>query len=259
MFALRYYFFSLIKHARYQEVSSNFENLVTSPFTDLCNKVTTLAAEIHEIESHFEQYIEERSKPELAILNSTSQSIQNNIKDYIGAIGEEKVLGKLLELPDSYTIINDYQMTFQNAIYNKNTHKYIKSIQIDHVVIGPTGIYLIETKNWTEQTVNNEDIYSPIEQLTRSQYVTYLLLNPHNSKNRLRSFHTHWGTHKITPKSILLMTNFKPRAEFPYIKILSLFQLNSYILSGTDNLSSNQVRELVNFFNTNDSFAYNTY
>lgn len=46
----------------------------------------------------------------------------------------EKWVGKLLEkLPDTYYVINDLSTDYGN---------------IDHVVIGPTGVFMIDTKNW---------------------------------------------------------------------------------------------------------------
>lgn len=50
-----------------------------------------------------------------------------------GAIGEA-VIGYILEgFPDEFRVINDLTTPFGN---------------IDHVVIGPTGAYVIDTKNW---------------------------------------------------------------------------------------------------------------
>ncbi len=50
-----------------------------------------------------------------------------------GAAGEA-VVGFILEsIPDDYNVLNDLKTDFGN---------------IDHVVIGPTGVYVIDTKNW---------------------------------------------------------------------------------------------------------------
>jgi hypothetical protein len=50
-----------------------------------------------------------------------------------GATGEAVVGSVLGNLPDDYCIINDLTTPFGN---------------LDHVVIGPTGVYLLDTKNW---------------------------------------------------------------------------------------------------------------
>jgi hypothetical protein len=50
-----------------------------------------------------------------------------------GATGEA-VVGSVLEgLPDSYGVIHDLKTSYGN---------------IDHLVIGPTGVYVIDSKNW---------------------------------------------------------------------------------------------------------------
>jgi Nuclease-related domain len=50
-----------------------------------------------------------------------------------GAVGEALVAATLTELPDSFVVVNDVSKRFGN---------------IDHVVIGPTGVYVIDAKNW---------------------------------------------------------------------------------------------------------------
>ncbi|MGC3990607.1 MAG: nuclease-related domain-containing protein [Chthoniobacteraceae bacterium] len=50
-----------------------------------------------------------------------------------GAVGEAIISGILETLPENYFVVHD----FSNRLGN-----------IDHVVIGPTGIFVIDTKNW---------------------------------------------------------------------------------------------------------------
>ena len=52
---------------------------------------------------------------------------------YKGARGEEKVSGILACLPDTYHVFNDF------AVGRKH---------VDHVVVGPGGVFSIETKFW---------------------------------------------------------------------------------------------------------------
>ncbi len=52
-----------------------------------------------------------------------------------GAEGEEKVARVLSFLPASHTVFNDLELEEQGADF-------------DHVVVAPSGIYVIETKNW---------------------------------------------------------------------------------------------------------------
>jgi nuclease-like protein len=50
-----------------------------------------------------------------------------------GALGESHTAETLKSLPDGYVLINDVTKKLGN---------------IDHVVIGPTGVYVIDVKNW---------------------------------------------------------------------------------------------------------------
>ena len=52
---------------------------------------------------------------------------------YKGARGEEKIAGILATLPDSYHVFNDFTA-------GRN--------HVDHVVVGPGGVFAIETKFW---------------------------------------------------------------------------------------------------------------
>lgn len=50
-----------------------------------------------------------------------------------GATGEQAVARKIDDLPDDFCVIHDLATPFGN---------------LDHVVIGPTGVFILETKNW---------------------------------------------------------------------------------------------------------------
>lgn len=84
-----------------------------------------------------------------------------------GAYAEERVTRKLSRLPEEYHVFNDVY------ILNGN-----RSVQIDHVVISPYGLFVIETKNykgwiygsansehWTQNIYGNKyQLYNPTRQ-----------------------------------------------------------------------------------------------
>ena len=51
-----------------------------------------------------------------------------------GARGEEKVSGVLAKLPDTYHVFNDFDC---------------RGAHVDHVVVGPCGVFSVETKCWS--------------------------------------------------------------------------------------------------------------
>ena len=52
---------------------------------------------------------------------------------FIGARGEERVAGALLTLGDEWHVFNDF---------------VANGIHVDHVAVGPSGVFAVETKNW---------------------------------------------------------------------------------------------------------------
>lgn len=63
---------------------------------------------------------------------------------FIGAKGEEKVSEILRRLPDDYHVFNDF---------------VAEGSHVDHVVVGPAGVYAVETKFWRgEVTVEDGHI-----------------------------------------------------------------------------------------------------
>jgi len=88
----------------------------------------------------------------------------------VGAQGEEYVIRELSQLPDEFHVINDVNLRFGNAIYWKKYHEYIKTCQIDHIVAGPTGIFLLETKNWkrSDIEIKSDKLIHQVERANRA-------------------------------------------------------------------------------------------
>lgn len=61
---------------------------------------------------------------------------------FIGARGEEKVCGLLRNLPEQYHVFNDFVAC---------------GVHVDHVVVGPTGVYSLETKFWRGKVTIEEE------------------------------------------------------------------------------------------------------
>lgn len=176
------------------------------------------------------------------------KSIIDNLNSFIyGALGEQKVVKTLENLSDEYYLINDFDVSFSPAIYNKQENDYIKSVQIDHILVGPSGIFLIETKNWSEKSLENLSLRSPVQQIKRSSFVLFKLLNNEMSKYHLRLDRHHWGDKKISIRNLIVMTNTKPQEEFQYVKILTLNELLGYVNYFKPTFSSNEIKKIADF------------
>ncbi len=215
---------SILNSVKIQEEKTNRYQFITSNFTDAVKQ-----------SSKFEILELERKK---RILNELNSFIY-------GALGEQKVVKTLETLSDEYFLINDFDISFYKPIYNRQENEYIKSIQIDHILIGPSGVFLIETKNWSEKSLNNIGLRSPIEQIRRSSYILFRLLNNEMSSSYLNNHH--WGNKKISIKNLLVFTNTKPKEEFQYVKTLASNELLGYINYFQSNLSSIEIKKITDY------------
>ncbi len=188
------------KKYRYQYILSNFDDAVVQSYYQV---VTEL----------------ERKKTIIDGLNSF----------IYGALGEQKVVKRLESLSDDYFLVNDFSISFSSPIYNRQDNDYIKSIQIDHVLITPSGIFLIETKNWSEDSLENLSLRSPVQQIKRTSFAFFKLLNNERLNYFLHLDGHHWGDKKIPVRNLIVFTNTKPREEFQFVKILTLNELILYV------------------------------
>ena len=181
------------------------------------------------ITSNFNEAVDQSALYPLSELER-KRSIISELNNYIyGALGEQKVVKTLETLSDDYFLINDFSVSFSRAIYNRKEDDYIKSIQIDHILVGPSGIFLIETKNWSEKSLENLSLRSPVEQIKRNNFALFHLLNNDMSNYHLRLDSHHWGDKKIPIKNLIALTTVKPKGEFQYVKILTINELINYV------------------------------
>jgi len=181
------------------------------------------------ISSQFNAAVEQSSQASLLEIER-KKSVIDKLSSFIyGALGEQKVVKTLEVLSDEYYIINNFEVCFSPAIYNRQENDYIKSIQIDHLLIAPSGIFLIETKNWSEKSLESMSLRSPVQQIKRTSFVLFKLLNNEMSNSHLRLEKHHWGDKKISIKNLIVLTATKPKEEFQYVKILTLNELLGYI------------------------------
>ena len=176
------------------------------------------------------------------------KTVIDNLNSFIyGALGEQKVVKALENLSDEYILINDFSVSFSPAIYNRQENDYIKSVQIDHILVAPSGIFLIETKNWSVKSLENLSLRSPVQQIRRTSFVLFKLLNNEMSNYHLRLDKHHWGDKKISIKNLIVMTNIKPQEEFQYVKVLTLNELLGYINYFKPSFSSNETQRIADF------------
>lgn len=189
-------------------------------------KIKILTIKKSTLEKNYEKIISKRCTKSYKELDFTKEVVDGLYTLIAGAVGENSTVNELQKLSDSYYLINDFSVEFNPPIYNKKENDRIFSIQIDHLLICQSGVFLLETKNWSKHSIKNLDLRSPVEQILRTSYALFVLLN---SKTNISLARHHWGSKKIPIRNIIVMINEKPKEEFKHVKVLSLNELNGYI------------------------------
>jgi len=181
-----------------------------------------------------------RDKP-IRVKNECDRIVANytflteNESFLIGAIGEEQVIRVLSGLSDEYHVLNDVNLRFQPAVYWKERGEYIKTSQIDHVVVGPTGVFLLETKNWK---VSDIEIKSDklLFQVKRSSLALWYFLKNNRSQN---------GMPKIRNVIVSIQGSNTDEKLDTYIDLVAPNWLCDYISNRKNILSADAVGRLV--------------
>ncbi|MGF7232861.1 nuclease-related domain-containing protein [Arachidicoccus sp.] len=212
-----------------QSLELNLNNKVSYAVSSLVDQHQYKTNRRQYITSHFMDAVNESCLTETNKLEN-KQRIIDEVKNTIyGALGEHKVVKELENLSDDNILINDFALSFHPAIYNRQEKDYIKSIQIDHLLITPSGIFLIETKNWSEKSLASLDLRSPVQQIKRTNFALFKILTGDISSHRVILKQHHWGDRKIPVKNLIVLTNSKPNEEFQHVKVLTVNELLGYV------------------------------
>ncbi len=191
--------------------------------------LSKLKRDIENLVENKEEIVLKKCENSQKELDHAKQVIDGLYTLVAGAIGENSVVKTLEQLSDNYFLINDYSATFNPPIYNKREKDNILSIQIDHILICPSGVFLLETKNWSKSSVDSLDLRSPVKQILRTSFALFVLLNSTSNKYGLSLKEHHWGSKKVPIRNVIVMTNEKPKEEFKHVKVLALRELIGYI------------------------------
>ncbi len=223
--------------------SSNTPVIISNAIKNIQRIIENDENKLKNFNENNELIINERSFPDIQRLNYVKKTIEDLHPLIAGAIGENMVVKEIEKLPDDYILINDYNLKFNPPIYNRNNNDRIFSIQIDHLLISKSGIYILETKNWSKKSVESLDLRSPVEQITRTSYALFLIVN--DAKIRLTEHH--WGDKQIPVKNIIVMINEKPKENFKYVKVKSVRELNKYLTYFEPIFTENEVEIIAKY------------
>jgi len=212
-----------------KNLNKNLDGLAEKSFRKIKKKIKKMRKLYGNLERNYDSIIEKR----VAYLHKSRKIVNKNIQVYYGAVGEEAVIRELRFLPDSYTVFNDVNLSFSRSIRWKKYNEYVKSCQIDHVVVGPSGIFLLETKNWSAKTLRTAR-FTPHHQIERAGYIFYI-----KAINLFRR--------KIPIQNIVVTLGRVPKYKHQYVQQLTVKELNAYILGKSIKLSSNEIVRIENW------------
>lgn len=199
------------------------------------------------IETQFEAAVQQECSSLLVEQARKKRLLDGVNKTVYGALGELSVVKELQTLSDDSFVINDFRMFFHKSIYDHRNNEYINSIQVDHLLINRSGVFVIETKNWSKLSTERMDFFSPVRQIKRANFIVYKLLNGSVGNYSFNLAKHHWGKRNIPVRNIIAMTNSNSKETFEHVKILGINRLVGYISYFEPTLSPVEVNGIVDY------------
>lgn len=157
--------------------------------------------------------------------------------ELVGARAELDVISHLARLSAGHTVFNDLRLTADRYIHFNGAP--LQSAQIDHLVLSPAGVFVIETKRWSRRFVESGEYHNPFDQIQRAAYLCYDLLRSEFGKIHVRSV-------------IACAGQLPSKPEDSHVKVLAIPELVGYIswFRETDLAPDRlqQVRQFLNVF-----------
>lgn len=225
---------------RLSNLITNKPNLIDSSLNAISNEIKNEEAFIDAYKTDKQSLVNKRAKPEIENLEYTRKVLENSKNLISGAIGENLVEKEIKKLSDDFVLINDFNLSFSSPLFYRKKNQYIRSVQIDHLLISKSGIFIIETKNWSKSSVNSISLRSPVEQIERFNFALYIYISNHIS---LKDHH--WGEKSIPLRNLIVMINNKPVNKFKFVSIKSLSELNGYINYFEPVFTTSELNEIV--------------
>lgn len=238
------YFMERDLKRRILDIEQNFDSKIDIYNQPIVNILNNKSNRFQFIFSNFSEAVDQSSTVLLRELDRKKRVVDELNTSIYGAIGEQKVAKELEKLSDDYVLINDFYCSFTRPIYNRKEKDYIKSIQIDHLLVAPSGVFLIETKNWSEASLQNLNLRSPVSQIKRTSFALFKMLSGKVSGFLDRH---HWGDRNIPIRNLIVLINHKPNETFQHVKILTLNELLGYIEYFDPVFSSLETKTIANY------------
>lgn len=225
-------FFTRVKYHFHAGIAGIFRNgRIHRPFSTMEHELGIVRYDKDHHQNHMTVTIERESRN----ITASYEYLKDNESFLIGADGEEYVIGVLSGLPEGYHVINDVNLHFSKAIHWRERDEWIKNSQIDHIVVGPTGVFLLETKNWKSSDMETKSDKLRY-QVRRSSLALWYYLKDN-----------YWGRKQPRVQSVIVSMKGNPTGRKPdkFIDIVTPRRLCPYITEREVVLSGEEIDKLV--------------
>ncbi|MFO1053955.1 MAG: nuclease-related domain-containing protein [Planctomycetota bacterium] len=209
------------------------KNLLAGPGSTLEKKLRTISAAVgRATRVHQDPQAEAHSRLTkdrhvLHQLRDLAQSPESR-----GAHGELSVIHQLRRLPDDYVLLND--LNLQAPHFMRHAGKALESAQVDHVVVGPAGVFLLETKAWTLSFSRHGWYFDPYEQVSRAGLLCHALLNDAGLPAKVQNV-------------IVTSTRLPRSAHAKFVQVVPPHGLPGFILARQSRLGESDVEQITSF------------
>lgn len=135
-------------------------------------------------------------------------------RELVGAVAELEALEYLKRLPESYHVLADVCLKYHRYIYYKE--EQLRTAQLDFVVVGPPGLFVIEVKRWSRKFTESGEYHDPYKQVDRASYLCFKLLKEAGLQTKCRTI-------------IVTRSPLPPKPDSIYAKVLRPEELCGYL------------------------------
>jgi hypothetical protein len=152
--------------------------------------------------------------------------------EMIGARAEVRVAEELRQLSDAFEVLHHLHLRASHFV--RHNGKPVVSAEIDHLVVGPTGIYLVETKCWGARFVAEGAFFNPFEQTERAGLLCHVLLKEAQLPAKVRQIVTPFASLPEPPQG-------------SYTRVVAPDRLRRWIERGNAALRPDEVRVVAQY------------
>ncbi len=153
-----------------------------------------------------------------------------------GALGERRVAAALAGLSDEYRVLHGTELYPRRPLTDQ-TGSRIYSAQIDHLVVGPPGVFVIETKSWSRTFAESRAAFCPHHQVARASLLCWQLIKIAGMNEQVRSV-------------IACDDHTIPNQDDSYARVLRPAAIRRHIHGFGRQLSPARVRDISEFLGT---------